>query len=257
MKLNRTGFRPCLFDRVLLACAGAATVFAASAQVSVSEPGLNPVPTVSVEIESAVAADWGIRETDWQRYQELMRGPAGLHYRHLSPAFVLGLHAETDADRDRWARIVWEEERRRLERLFDFNRAYNRIARAIRQADVFSFFDSQYLEQPAGFSPLHFGTNRPLIFVADDCAECDKQVRELASRRKAFDIYYVGATSDQEISRWARRIALPAAEVVNKRITLNHDRGNLARAGYGSGNLPMLFADADLSRALTIQEALK
>ena len=131
---GKSGSHP--LSQILLACTGLAVAWSAAAQVPVSEPGLEPVETAPVDIAAAAAADWGIRETDWQRYRELLRGPAGLHYRHLSPAFVLGLHAETDAERDRWAQVVYEEERRRLDRLFDFNRAYNRIARAERSREV-------------------------------------------------------------------------------------------------------------------------
>lgn len=229
----------------------------AHAQVFVSAPELNPVGTVTVETGPASAENWGIEETDWQRYQELMRGHAGLHYRHLSPAFVLGLHAETDNARERWARVVWEEERRRLDQLFSFNRAYNRIARAERAREGFSFFEQQYLEQPTGFTRARSGTDRPLIFVSGGCSDCDRQVRDLAKRRKAFDIYFVGATTDREISRWARRIALPAAEVASQRITLNHDQGALARAGYGPADLPVLFADERLDRAVTLREVLE
>ena len=238
-----------------LVCAGLAIACPALAQVPVTEPGLAPVETTPVEI-SAGAADWGIGETDWQRYRELMRGPAGLHYRRLSPAFVLGLHAETDADRDRWARVVYEEERRRLDRLFDFNRAYNRIARAERAREGFSFFDDRHLE-PAGFGARRAGAVRPVIFVSGACAACDAQVRRLAASGKAFDIYYVGAVGNQEVSAWARRIELPVAAVTARRITLNHDQGDLARAGHGSRDLPVLFADADLERLLTIGEALR
>ncbi len=239
-----------------LVCAGLAIACPAAAQVSVTAPGLTPVETAPVEISAGDAADWGIGETDWQRYRELMRGPAGLHYRRLSPAFVLGLHAETDADRDRWARIVYEEERQRLDRLFDFNRAYNRIARAERSREGFSFFDDRYLE-PDGSGARRAGAVRPVIFVSGACAACDAQVRQLASGGRAFDIYYVGATGNQEVSAWARRVELPVAAVTARRITLNHDQGDLARAGYGPRDLPVLFADAGLDRMLTLGEALR
>ncbi len=72
---------------------------------------------------------WGLSETDWSRYQDLLSGPSGLWYSHLAPTVVLGINAESDAERQRFAQIVWEQEQQRLDNLFAFNRAYQQVTR--------------------------------------------------------------------------------------------------------------------------------
>ena len=206
---------------------------------------------------------WGLSETDWQTYTDLMNGPAGLWYSHLAPAFVLGLYAETEPERERFARIVHEQERRRLDALFAFNRAYSRISRAERARPGFRFFgDFDPPGNMSAFSSLSAPSIRDampariLAFVGPDCPGCERTVRHLAASGRAFDIYYVGARSNGEISRWARNVGLSASRVLDRTITLNHDAGALARAGLGRSDLPVLFRDPTLSARVSLESAL-
>ena len=197
---------------------------------------------------------WGLSETDWETYVDLMSGPAGLWYPHLAPAFVLGLFSTSDADRDRYARIVYDQERQRLDDLFAFNRAYARIAREDRARPGFSFFVEP--GPVTGPSVLESIPARILAFVGPDCPRCDHAVRNLASSGQAFDIYYIGAKNNREISLWARDAGLPVSRVRDRSITLNHDAGALARAGLDAAALPVLFRDPSLRSPMTLDAVL-
>ncbi len=192
---------------------------------------------------------WGLSEADWSRYRDLMSGPSGLWYSHLAPTVVLGINAESDAGRQRFARIVWEQEQQRLDNLFAFNRAYQQVARNARSQPGFSLFEEQLLQSPRFSSnpPSHASaTSRITAFVRPDCPQCDRDIRLLVAVGKPMDIYVVGVQSDREIRNWATRVDIPLERVVNRSITLNHDsRNRLGRAGYPASSLPLFFANSD------------
>ncbi len=198
---------------------------------------------------------WGLSETDWSTYTSLMQGPSGLWYSRLAPAFVLGINAKSESERERFARIVYEQERRRLDDLFAFNRAYQRIARAERSTLGFSYFGE--FGDLAGNSFSGTFPARILVFVGPDCPRCDQSILDLVVARRPFDIYYVGAGSNAEISRWARRIGLPPSRVRDRSITLNHDRGALARAGMNRSDLPVLFHDPSLRTFASLKDMIR
>ena len=200
---------------------------------------------------------WNLSESDWQTYTSLMRGPSGIWYPGLSPAAVLGINASTDAERDRFARIVFEQERRRLDQLFDFNRAYARIARAERSQPGFGYFgEFEGASGLAGLQSTGLLRSRLIIFVGQDCPACDRAVQDLTRSRRPFDVYYTGASSDAEIQRWARRIRLPTERVRDRTITLNHDTGLLSRAGRSARDLPILFRDPSLANPVALESVL-
>ena len=216
------------------------------------ETGIVETAIGRVAITESSRQAWGLSETDWATYTTLMEGPAALWYPHVSPAIVLGINAASDSERKRFARIVYDQETRRLDALFAFSRAYDDIARARMEEPGFSFFrDIAKAGLPASLAPSR---SRILAFVGPDCPRCDSAVLELAAGGRPIDIYYVGARSDREISRWARNVGLPVARVRNRSITLNHDRGVLARAGVSS--LPAFFNDPALNNPVTLEAVL-
>lgn len=213
---------------------------------------------------------WGLSETDWNAYLELMEGPSGLWYAHLDPVFVLGINAATEAERDRFARMVYEQERRRIDALLAFNRAYQRIARAERGNPGFDFFDDRLLSPSAAAGPgtgnagmtalidraLDSPPARIQLFVARDCERCAHAARTLATSGRELDIRYVGARSDGEISRWARAAGIPPERVRDRSVTLNHARDELAQTGRAVAGFPILFPDASLGSPVTLEAAL-
>ena len=62
------------------------------------------------------ASRWGLTRKDWTRYQEVMTGPRGIWSPNLDPLTALGVHAESDPERRRYAEILVRIERERWER---------------------------------------------------------------------------------------------------------------------------------------------
>jgi hypothetical protein len=67
--------------------------------------------------------DERLSETEWAEYRQWMQGPDGLWYPQLSPAAVLGLHAETELERRHFADLVAQEQHDKIAREILFNHA--------------------------------------------------------------------------------------------------------------------------------------
>ncbi len=194
---------------------------------------------------------WGLDEADWNTYLQLMDGPYGLWYPHLAPAFVLGIAATRESERERFARQVWQQERQRMDQLLAFNRSYQRLARAERGQPGFRLLDPTRRLQVSRPEPIRDRIARSLAGTSDrlhlvvrrDCAPCQEAARQLVRQERPLDVWYVGARSNQEIRRWARDSGIPVEQVQDRTITLNHDRGQWARSGFDPADLPALFRD--------------
>ncbi|MCG7882525.1 MAG: TIGR03759 family integrating conjugative element protein, partial [Candidatus Thiodiazotropha endolucinida] len=83
-------------------------------------------PNVLSATDLANAHLWGLSETEWHRYKELMQGIRGsISPATISPIEVLGIHARDDAERQRyaevWAHAMYED----AGRILAFQRAYD------------------------------------------------------------------------------------------------------------------------------------
>ena len=192
---------------------------------------------------------WDLEQTDWMTYQTLMQGEAGLWYAHLPPTWVLGIYATEPSERARYARLVVLGEKRRLERLLQFNRQVIDTQGALfpeaPRVDRRSF--EQRLTQLAG-RPQHapgssLGSlktppprQRIGVFVsANQCPQCVTRVEDLVAQYRVepvpFDIYFVDAPDEPVIQAWARARQIPLGAVQRRDITLNYDPGRWQQLG--------------------------
>jgi integrating conjugative element protein (TIGR03759 family) len=65
----------------------------------------------------------GLSQPQWQHYQQLMQGSPGRWYPKLDPEEVMGIMAKTPQERAYWARVVVEQQKKRLTRELAFSRA--------------------------------------------------------------------------------------------------------------------------------------
>lgn len=75
--------------------------------------------------EASAAKAWRLNASDWQRYQDLQAGPRGTWSPGLDPITTLGLSAETDAERRRFAEMLVEAEKLRIEQELAFQKEYD------------------------------------------------------------------------------------------------------------------------------------
>ena len=112
----------------------------------------------------------------------------------LSPIEILGIHAETDQERDayarRWAKVVYED----TKRVLAFQRAFDQAMRELTQSEPLidvtklpSHQDPKNELQPS---------DRLLLFVELDCQLCDEAASVALKTTEfinALDIYFVDA----------------------------------------------------------------
>ena len=193
---------------------------------------------------STEASYWGLSATEWDRYTELMEGVRRrLSDPNISPIEVLGIHAETPAERRRyarlWARIMFEDTRRVLE----FQRAYDMAVRQLHENQ--SIIDVSKI--PREVTDLN-ESDRLLLFAKVECTVCDELIRRVvnqAHRVRSIDIYIVDVEekNDRTIQAWAQRVGIDPMLVRGGRISLNYENGVLNRIKQNPQRFPHLIRD--------------
>ncbi|MDR6958399.1 integrating conjugative element protein (TIGR03759 family) [Pseudomonas brassicacearum] len=184
---------------------------------------------------SEQAASWGLTEQEWTRFEQIQASPRGFWSPNIDPLTALGVEAETDQERQRYAELQVALEAKRAERELAYQNAYT--------AAWTKLFPGllpiqSMASPPTASSPV--GPRRAL-FVEDHCPACTAEAQRLQSSDTAFDIYMVGSQGeDERVRRWARQADIDPAKVQRRQITLNHDRGRWFSLG-ATGPLPATF----------------
>ncbi|MEZ9997918.1 TIGR03759 family integrating conjugative element protein [Vibrio sp. 10N.261.46.A3] len=160
------------------------------------------------------AKAWGLSEQDWQRYETLMSSPQGHGLEKSNPITVLGRFARTPSERAKLAEALVHYEKKRVEGLLAFNRAYQ----------------SAWKRLYPTLKPI--GTQRPdrvALFVQEDCLTCFTAYQQWRSQGVAVDVYISGIQQDDErLKRWAEQAGITTSDVQSGAVTLNHDDAGLA-----------------------------
>ncbi|TKJ80290.1 TIGR03759 family integrating conjugative element protein [Pseudomonas sp. CFBP13509] len=181
---------------------------------------------------SEQATSWGLTEREWTRFEQIQAGPRGFWSPNLDPLTALGVEAETDQERQRYAELQVALEAKRAERELAYQNAYTAA-----WAKLFpGLLPIQGMASPpTASSPVE---PRRALFVEDHCPACTAEAQRLQSSDTAFDIYLVGSQGeDERVRRWARQADIDPAKVQRRQITLNHDRGRWFSLG-APGSLP-------------------
>ncbi|PTT12176.1 MULTISPECIES: TIGR03759 family integrating conjugative element protein [unclassified Pseudomonas] len=169
---------------------------------------------------SEQAASWGLTEQEWTRFEQIQAGPRGYWSPNLDPLTALGVEAENDQERQRYAEIQVALEAKRAERELAYQNAYN--AAWARLFPGLLPILGMTSPRPASSSVAP----RQALFVEDNCAACNVEAKRLQSSGMAFDIYLVGSQDeDERVRRWALQADIDPGKVQRRQITLNHDRG--------------------------------
>jgi integrating conjugative element protein (TIGR03759 family) len=185
--------------------------------------------------DSEQAASWGLTEQEWTRFEQIQAGPRGFWSPNLDPLTALGVEAQTDQERQRYAKLQVAMEAKRAERELAYQNAYTTA-----WAKLFpGLLPIQGMAPP---SPVSSSVvPRQSLFVEDHCPACNAEAQRLQNSDTAFDIYLVGSQGeDEHVRRWARQADIDPARVQRRQITLNHDRGRWFGLG-APGPLPATF----------------
>uniref|UniRef100_UPI003C7E470E TIGR03759 family integrating conjugative element protein n=1 Tax=Pseudomonas veronii TaxID=76761 RepID=UPI003C7E470E len=185
--------------------------------------------------DSEQAASWGLTKQEWTRFEQIQAGPRGFWSPNLDPLTALGVEAQSDQERQRYAELQVALEAKRAERELAYQNAYTAA-----WAKLFPGLlpiQGMASPSPAGSAVMP----RHALFVEDNCPACTAEAQRLQSSDMAFDIYLVGSQGeDERVRSWARQADVDPAKVQRRQITLNHDRGRWFNLG-APGPLPATF----------------
>ncbi|MGH8655781.1 MAG: TIGR03759 family integrating conjugative element protein [Gammaproteobacteria bacterium] len=176
---------------------------------------------------------WGLTLKDWSRYQRLMQGPRGIWSPNLDPVTALGVHAESDPERRRYAEILVQIERERWERELAFEKVVQQVKRELYPNEP--LLDPERVKaliEARTREPPYRAGDRLLLFVNLECHACDRLAQHLASEVQSLpglqlDVFAVGRVRDEDIQGWATKLKLPEPLVSQGRLSLNHDNNTL------------------------------
>ncbi|WP_432413703.1 TIGR03759 family integrating conjugative element protein [Pantoea allii] len=179
------------------------------------------------------AQQWGLSDSDWSRYQTLMKGERGIMSPGLDPLTALGVETDNSAERRRLAELWVKHEYQRTEKELAFQR------------DVNAAWLRLYPETLA----VNMGTNaagiahdtqgRLALFLKENCSRCDARLAAVLADNRPVDLYLVGIESDDGLRAWAVKHNIPVEKVRSRQITLNHDNGLWFK--YGMGQMPVIL----------------
>ncbi len=190
---------------------------------------MHQTPSHLTESQSTITAaqEWELTPDEWLRYQQLKNGRRGVLSPGLDPLTMLGTEARSDEERRRLAELWVKQEFRRTEAELAFQREVDNAWRRIFPRLL-----------PVRQNPVT--TGRRALFVRENCPPCEQRLTQLLAGGQPLDIYLVGSGGqDSAIRRWAQKQRIPAAKVVSRHITLNHDNGQWLK--YSGGKMPVLL----------------
>ncbi|WP_413725603.1 TIGR03759 family integrating conjugative element protein [Sodalis sp. RH16] len=180
---------------------------------------------------------WGLSDTEWQKYQQLKQGKRGIQSPGLDPLTTLGVESDSVSERRRLAELWVKEEYQRTEKELAFQREVN--------AAWSRLYPNALSVNMGNASGLAHDTNgRMALFVRDNCERCDARLAAVLADNRPVDIYLVGSDGkDDTVRKWAVSHNIPVDRVRSRQITLNHDRGLWLT--YGQGQMPVILQQGE------------
>ena len=188
---------------------------------------------------------WQLDAKELERVEVLREGfRQYISDRQISPLEILGIHARTDVERNRyarrWATLMIED----AERVLAFQRAYDTAVRELLANEP--LIELAHLPVRTVSTPSFLPTDRLAVFVELGCAVCDdilKRVFRAGPTIAGVDVYVLGLEADDKsaLHAWANRQGISPIAVHAKRITLNFDEGLLERVHPRAGDVPVVM----------------
>jgi integrating conjugative element protein (TIGR03759 family) len=183
------------------------------------------------------AGQWGLSDSDWSRYQTLMKGERGIMSPGLDPLTALGVETDNSAERQRLAELWVKHEYQRTEKELAFQRDVN-------AAWLRLYPETLAVNMGANAAGIaHDTQGRLALFLKENCSRCDARLAAVLADNRPVDLYLVGIDSDDGLRAWAVKHNIPVEKVRSRQITLNHDNGLWFR--YGMGQMPVILQQGE------------
>lgn len=220
-------------------CLSSLTTLAANVQTPSAQQSILPQQESSSNVLNTQqqAEEWGLSNSDWIRYQILMKGERGIMSPGLDPLTALGVETDNSTERRRLAELWVRHEYQRSEKELAFQREINAAWLRLYPKMLAVNMGSNV----AGIA--HDTQGRLALFVKENCTRCDARLAAVLADDRPVDIYLVGGSSDEAIRAWAIRHNIPVEKVRSRQITLNHDSGLWLR--YVQGQMPVILQQGE------------
>ncbi|MGP3169969.1 TIGR03759 family integrating conjugative element protein [Serratia ureilytica] len=201
-----------------------------------SESTLSEIQQSQANKTAQQGRQWGLSGEEYQRYQQLMDGPRGTQSPGLDPLTALGIEAQSDAERKKYAEQWVKQEFVRTEKELKFQREVDAAWQRLGVLPV-------NMGNAAGIA--HDTGGRLALFVkAKDCGQCDARLAAVLTDNRPVDIYLVDSKGDDSLLRnWANAHHIPVDKVRARQITLNHDGGRWMK--FGNGLMPVVLQQGE------------
>lgn len=194
-------------------------------------------PLARQESSADQAKAWGLTDDEWARFERLQTGPRHYWSPQLDPLTTLGVEANSDHERQRYAELQVRLEAKRAERELAYQKAYT---------DAWArLFPGLRPVQGMNDDVDPSSSGRMALFVEDHCAACVTSLQQWLQAGARLDLYLVGSQgNDARLRQWAKGAGITAAQVNSGQVTLNHDRGLWFALGAGRP-LPARYQQVD------------
>ncbi|WP_371920912.1 TIGR03759 family integrating conjugative element protein [Pseudomonas sp. RV120224-01c] len=183
------------------------------------------------------AKAWGLTDDEWATFERLQTGPRRYWSPQLDPLTTLGVEANSEQERQRYAELQVRLEARRAERELAYQKAYS--------AAWARLFPGLQPVQGMSDDTGSLSSSRTALFVEEHCAACVTTVQQWLQAGERLDVYLVGSQgNDARLRSWAQSAGVTAAQVSGGQVTLNHDRGRWFALG-ASRPLPARYQQVD------------
>lgn len=190
---------------------------------------------------------WGLSHEEEKRYLQLMKNRSSVYYEGLrmTPLDILGLNAQSDAERLHFAELAAKQEALKVAQNLAWNNAfheaYNKLFEGV---PVVGDFDPAPFS-PHAYKPLRLSTGESLyLFVkADDAIKTVlmmliEAITETPGTQ--LNLLFLDM-NDKDIQAWASRHEVPRELVHARRITLNQGVIPYATLSLKHKNTPLLL----------------
>lgn len=189
-----------------------------------------------------IAKYWGLDNSEYQRYLDLMRGPLGKWNPDLDPLLALGMFAASPQQEQRYAELYAQQEFDLTERALQFQQAYRAAferlypnAAMLDQRLLAPYFTHQQqkseMREAKRLAQKRFVEgDRLLLFVPSSCRQCLSEIKQLVSllsgtQQSGVDVYVRDAQDDEAVRAWANTHNIKTAWLNDQRLSLNRDEG--------------------------------
>lgn len=181
------------------------------------------------KLSTDFAEMWGLKESDIQKYQMLIRGPRGTFSPGIAPPLALALEESDYSEKRRYLTIYAKLNIDRVEKELSTSRLYDQIFKELHPEPPIS--DERLFGNDPKTENYIKTDDRFVIFVDRNCGDCNSKIandliRTSVFPRNATDIYVQGLHSDSDLQIWASHNNIKIKDVQSGKVTLNFMQEN-------------------------------